>query len=121
MRIPTFKRDFFKKKALLAIKESNKRTGIVSNMDVPADYRIPQILYHLNLLSYSTELENIISTDTMIPENSKLEIQIREKTIEACRIIADNNNCTPHQVDDFLFNQKQKCYNKHHLTPTTNY
>jgi len=121
MTIPTFKRDYYKKKALLAIKESGKRTGIISNMDIPADYRIPQVLNYLGILEYSSTLANLISNDVFIPENSKLEIEIRAKAISACRIIAEENNITPHQVDDYLFGLIRQCDNKHHLTLTTNY
>jgi len=121
MTIPTFKRDYFKKKALLAIKESGKRTGVMSDMDIPADYRIPQVLNYLGVLEYSSTLKYLIYNDEFIPENSILEIAIRDKTINACRIIAEENNITPHQVDDYLFGLIEQCDNKHHLTVTTNY
>lgn len=121
LRLPGFKKDPFKKKALYAIKASNKLTGVESNLDCPADYRIPQVLRHLDILRYDKNLDDKIVWDEFLPENGKYEMAIRKATIEACRLLAEQNNITPHEVDDYLFSLKGECTNKHHLTVTTNY
>ena len=121
LTLPSFKADPLHKKALLAVKTSNAKFGLTSNLDVPADYRLPQVLVHLGVLEYSKELQHLIDSDTVIPHGTKYEVQIREATIDACREIAKINNCTPHEVDEYLITQKSKCENKHHLTICTYY
>ena len=121
LHLPGFKKDHLKKKALFAILDSNTFSGVSCTFEVPADYRIPQVLVHLGVLEYSTDLQRIIEQDEIIPENSKIEIQIRESSIDACNQIAKNCGCTPFDVDSYLFQMKDRCTNKHHLTVTTNY
>ena len=121
LKIPSFKEDFFHKKALLAIKNSTKISNIKTSFDVPADYRLPQVLVHLGILEYPKHLTNLIENDEVIPYGSKYEVMIRKATIDICREIANKNNITPHEVDEYLITKKQDCKNKHHLTITTSY
>jgi hypothetical protein len=119
-QVETLREDPLFKKGLLAIKSSGKKTKIKSNYPIPADYRMPQALHQLGALIYSPQLLQIIESDTQIEKGSDLESQIREASIEACNIIAKNNNLSPHQVDDYLFGIVDKS-KKHHLVRTTWY
>lgn len=48
-----------------------------------ADYRVPQILYQLNCLRYSEQLEALLRAGTMMQSGSDAEIELRGTSIEA--------------------------------------
>ena len=48
-----------------------------------ADYKLPQILRHWDILSYSRELDNKIKNHILIPTGSQEEVEIRAATIWA--------------------------------------
>lgn len=46
-----------------------------------ADYRVPQILHHLNILTYPPSLLAMLRTDTPIAHGSREEVSIRAASI----------------------------------------
>ena len=46
-----------------------------------ADYRVPQILRHIGILEYSTELEKVIDSEQELPYSSPYEVEIRAATV----------------------------------------
>ena len=115
--------DFFMKKAIYAVARTYRQLGKLSELTipVPCDYRVPQALEALGLIKYSKQLKTMIDTDVLIPEGSKLEVEIRSATLLACNKLARINKITPNQVDTHLFNIARQLTTKHHLTYTTNY
>jgi len=127
-----FKRDLFFKKGLLALMLSNRMlpnlkeenpdySRQIASLPVPADYQIPRILRHFGLIRLSESLQNLIDTDTPLPENSAMELAIRSATVLACDRLAQNNGISPDQVDAWLFRQKGFVTLKHHLCVTRSY
>lgn len=55
----------------------------ISLLTVFADYRIPQLLRHENVLHYSEQLSQLITTEELINSGSCMEIEIRAATIVA--------------------------------------
>jgi hypothetical protein len=54
-----------------------------------ADYKVPQVLRHLGVLSYATSLSTWIAQRRPIPPNHPWEVAIRAGTVQACeRIVA---------------------------------
>ncbi len=130
--IPSFKQDIFFKKGLFAIMMSNRMmpflidnnydySDSMNKLPVPSDYQIPKMLRHFELIEYSDELSQLIEDDKIIPENSKMELDIRSATIQAVELLAKSNNKSPNTVDAYLFSKRKSCHDKHHLTITTNY
>jgi len=52
-----------------------------------ADYRVPQILRHLGMFTYSEELAALIDTETELGFSSVWEVEIRAATIVAVDMI----------------------------------
>eukprot|EP01066_Platyproteum_vivax_P000315 Platyproteum_vivax@DN1034_c0_g1_i1.p1 len=52
-----------------------------------ADYRVPQLLRHWGILTYSAELANKVDEEIQISSGSEEEIEIRACTIQACKMI----------------------------------
>lgn len=48
-----------------------------------ADYRVPQILHHLRILTYPPELLKRLRAHTMFPHGSREEISIRAASVVA--------------------------------------
>ena len=46
-----------------------------------ADYRVPQILHHLRILSYPPELLKLLRAHTYLPPGSREEVSIRAASI----------------------------------------
>jgi hypothetical protein len=52
-----------------------------------ADYRVPQVLYHLGVLGYSEQLIDTIRNEIEIPSGHFNEIEIRGCTIRAVQLL----------------------------------
>lgn len=94
------------------------------NLPGCADYKIPQTLRALNLISYSPELSDLVDTKRLIPENSHLEVEIRAATISAISFLHHvRPDLSPIQINDHLFLNSRQLINPqpYHLTRTTNY
>lgn len=75
-----------------------------------ADYKVPQLLRHLGILSYSKELSETVDNYNLIPKDSILENEIRIATIVAVERIASAANekgvkILPSQIDSILWNR----------------
>ena len=119
-KLPSFRKDIFFKKGILAIQTSARMFGYQTDLPVPADYRIPQVLHQLGILEYPDRIWNKIENSEIFPENSKDELAIRAATILACYEIQKKANITAETLDYVLF-QKRNSLTHHHLCTTTNY
>ena len=54
-----------------------------------ADYRVPQILRHVNILKYSQELEQLVDNKKVLPYSSEPEVEIRAATVVAVERIME--------------------------------
>ncbi len=75
-----------------------------------ADYKVPQLLRHLGILSYSKELSETVDNYNLIPKDSKLENEIRIATIvavERISLVASKKGIriVPSQIDSILWNR----------------
>ncbi len=103
----------------------------LSNLDhltVFADYKLPQILESLGILKYVEELNTDITTETLIPENSLKEIELRAGAIIAAEKIRDElellgRTITTNELDWILWVQAKRTnfIKPHHRTLTTFY
>lgn len=90
-----------------------------------ADYKLPQILNHYNILEYSPTLIKKLKNKEIIRKNSKIEIEIRANTIWAVEYLKQKlkekeTDIFSFQVDWFLWNLSHKIKLKlpHHRTIT---
>lgn len=91
-----------------------------------SDYRIPQVLRHLGLISYSDELAKKVDAGVLLAEGSAEERAIRAVTILACARLAAESGLTDMEIDNWLFEQSrdadfQANAKPFHLTVTTHY
>lgn len=112
---------------ILHIREIKENIKVdYSNLIGCADYKIPQVLRGLELITYSNELANIIDSKQEIEENSIYEVEIRASQlviINEIKIILKNKECAI-DINDYLFLQKNNpniVLKPYHLTRTTNY
>lgn len=123
---PGFAEDMFLKRAVLFFHMLYHRTGWfkkeINKLPIAADYQIPKVLNGLGCLSYSRPLRNKIDNCELIPENSKMECEIRASSILACKKISGKSNCLMSDLDLFLWQQRKNFdHLPFHLTITTNY
>jgi hypothetical protein len=95
-----------------------------------ADYRVPQILRHYNILTYSKELSEHIDTLKLLPSGSLQEIEIRASTIECVErlksVLEKNNRIRVKSIelDWWLWQKGEEKRNEiapHHRTLTIYY
>ena len=91
-----------------------------------SDYRIPQVLRHLGLISYSPALADMVDNGKLIEKDSPEELAIRSMTILACARLAAESGLTDMEIDSWLFEQSrhadfQANAKPFHLTKTTDY
>jgi hypothetical protein len=122
---PGYAADPFLKRAFLLIIQLNRTTGLFENeikdVPVPADYQVPKMLRWHQCIQYLGELEHCVDNMIHIPEGSRMELELRAATIRACDYIAKEANCSPAQVDSYLWGNRKDCNHPFHLTITTNY
>lgn len=95
-----------------------------SNLPGCADYKIPQTLRTLNLISYDKELSALVDSQRLIPENSPYEVEIRAATVSAIAFLHNElPQFSPIQINDYLFLASRNLPKKqpYHLTRNTNY
>lgn len=112
---------------ILHIREIKENIKVdYSNLIGCADYKIPQVLRGLELITYSNELASIIDSKQEIEENSIYEVEIRASQlviINEIKGILKNKECAI-DINDYLFLQKNNpniVLKPYHLTRTTNY
>lgn len=94
-----------------------------------ADYKIPQLLRKIGILSYSESLANKIDNYEIIPANSREEIEIRASTIWAAEYLKEEllqkfDFVTSAHIDGLLWLKSQDKSEKdkpYHRTLTTAY
>ena len=112
---------------ILHIRELKENIEVdYSNLIGCADYKIPQILRWLDLVTYNSELANIVDSEQEIKENSIYEVEIRASQLIVINKIKEILGPKTKSIDinDYLFLQKNNKNIKlkpYHLTRTTNY
>lgn len=112
---------------ILHIRELKENIEVdYSNLIGCADYKIPQILRGLDLVTYSSELASIVDSKKEIKENSIYEVEIRASQLIVINKIKEILGPKTKSIDinDYLFLQKNNKNIKlkpYHLTRTTNY
>ena len=101
MTIPTFRKDPFLKKTFLAMQHFN-----LPEIPAPMDYQIPKVLEALGCIKYDCGIKHKIQTSYVFRENTKEELGIRSAALKAVQKLAEVNNVTPTEVDQWLFNKK---------------
>lgn len=59
----------------------------IDTITIFADYRVPQILAHFNILKYSDELMDLLKKETLMTSGERLEVEIRGCTIWAAELL----------------------------------
>lgn len=135
MDVPGYSSDMFLKRASLFFFELWKRRGHFPNqlnsswaeeiktLPVPIDYHIPNVLRYLECIRYGGRLAKMVDRGDLIPQGSRMEIEIRAASAHACKYLGELTHLGPVEIDDFLFNQRgeAKGLNPIHLTITTDY
>jgi len=94
-----------------------------------ADYKLPQVLRHVGVLQYDSELTRKVDGKELIPHGSPEEVEIRAHTIWAVELLRDElrrmgNDIPAFEIDCILWHMGQKdTYRKkpYHMTPTIFY
>lgn len=103
---------FFYKRAQLLIEDVYQSFGGegygnlsgVENFTACADYKLPQSLRKLGIISYSKDLEEKIDNLVQIDENSEEEVEIRANTIWAVEMIKEELKRQGKQATSFGIN-----------------
>lgn len=100
----------------------------LDHLTVFADYKLPQILESFGVLKYDNELDLDITTETLIPANSRKEIELRASSIAAveqmrAEMKAQGRKISTHELDWILWVKAKatKFKKPHHKTLTTFY
>lgn len=89
-----------------------------------ADYKIPQALRAIGLITYDDALSKLVDSRCLLPEGSPEEIEIRAATVSAIDFLhRELPHLTPIQINDYLFLASRNLSNQqpYHLTRNTNY
>ena len=96
-----------------------------SNLIGCVDYKIPQTLRALGIVSYNKELSEIIDNKKEISISSKYEVEIRASQLVVINYIRSKlNNVNSIDINDFLFlysKQVKEVAKPYHLCRNTNY
>lgn len=71
----------------------------IQDLTAMADYKLPQILRHLQVIKYSKALSEKVDNFKLIPKGSKEELEIRAATVLAIDQISKNLNITAGLAD----------------------
>ncbi len=108
---------FYWKRAQLQVKmmydatrDISKEITNIEYLTAFADYKIPQLLRHLGIITYSLSLSEMIDSYTVIPKDSRMENEIRIATILAVECIKEELvrmgiSITACEVDNILWNR----------------
>ena len=95
-----------------------------------ADYRVPQILRHYGILTYSPQLSNTIDSKKLVPSGSIEELEIRAATVqvvERLKYVLQKNHrirCKSVELDWLLWQRGEEMRHEvqpHHRTLTIYY
>jgi len=130
------KKIYFFKRAILLVSDLISNIDYIrrnvendDNMLGCADYKIPQVLRQLEILTYSERLSNIIDNKKQLEHDSEVEIEIRANMLCAIELIKEdlkkaNIKMNSLQIDNALWmlSKNDEFKNKpHHLTETIYY
>ena len=122
---PGYASDIFLKRAFLFFAMLNRNFDWFEKdmfkLPVPADYQVPKMLQHNNILYYEDELIEAIDNEVQITKGSLPECEIRASTIIACKRICEKTGWTMPQVDGFFWLRRKEATNPFHLTVTSDY
>jgi hypothetical protein len=116
--------DPFLKRAFLFFLQLNRILGIykeVKEFPIPADYQVPKMLHHYNILKYSPELEKKIISGVHLQENSPEEMAIRAAAILACQQLGEETGWSASNIDGWFFIRRRQVDGPFHLCITSNY
>ena len=91
-----------------------------------SDYKIPQGLRALNLVSYNEELANLVDNKIELKQNSKYEVEIRATVVYVINKIKEllDNKINAIDLNDYIWlmsKNKDLPKKPYHLTRNTNY
>ena len=124
---------FFKRAQLLVsdlseilIKRKEKGLHNVDKLTAAADYKLPQILHYMGILTYSDGLSITINSKQQIPYGTEEEIELRANTILAINMIKESlkdKALTAMQLDYYLWllSQDMSINEPYHRTRTIHY
>jgi Protein of unknown function (DUF2419). len=122
---------FFKRAILLVgdlisnVEYIKEKVNNDDNMLGCADYKIPQVLRHLDILEYSKELSTIVDNEELLKHDSEMEIEIRASMLYAIELIKEKLvSMNSVQIDNalWLLSKNDDFKNKpYHLTETIYY
>lgn len=122
---PGFASDMFLKRTFLFFIQMNRRFGWFEEecktIPVPADYQVPKMLHHFNCFSYSSNLQNAVDNNKLIPKNSIEECEIRSATVLTVKQLCELTGWTVSDVDSYFFLRRHEVSTPFHLTITTDY
>lgn len=123
--MPGFASDLFLKRACLFFIQLNRKfnwfSKDIGKLPIPADYQIPKLLRHFEVLKYSKMLEAHVDASYPLPKGSLMECEIRASSIIACRKLATLLGWNDCEVDTWLFLKRKESNEPFHLTVTTDY
>ncbi len=78
-----------------------------------ADYKLPQVLRHMGILEYSSELAQKVDSKELLPSGSEEEVEIRSATIQSVELIKKafferGYSLTSAHIDNWLWNLGQE-------------
>lgn len=88
-----------------------------------ADYVIPAVLRHHDVLSYTSAVADRIDTGRVLPVGSRAEVEVRAATITAGERLLEtlDDAVTPVHLDHYLWGTGRRDELAFHRTPTTSY
>ena len=94
-----------------------------------ADYKLPQILRHMGLVTYDASLAEKVDNRFLLPPGSREEVEIRAATIWAVEtfrreLARHGTDLMAYQLDWWLWNEAQRFGpndRPYHLARTVNY
>lgn len=126
---------FFKRAILLVgdlienVKTIKEKVKNDNNMLGCADYKIPQVLRHLEILEYNEELTQIVDSKQQLKHDSEMEIEVRANMLYALELIKNKLHqkgieINSTQIDNTLWllsKNKEFKAKPYHLTKTIYY
>ncbi len=126
--LPLSYEDPYFKKVQLAIYEAMSLWNEVkgNNVSMPeltvaADYQLPKVLEGMGVITYGSELKNMIESHKVLERDSAEELAIRSATIVACEKMRRFHNLSVPELDRFLWLIRNDFNTKFHLVDTTDY
>ena len=101
----------------------------LDQLTVSADYKIPQVLRKIGVLTYSPQLARMVDSLRIIPAHSREELEIRAATIQATEMMGEIlkmkiPDITSQKIDRMLWligQNKSKDDKPYHRTRTIAY